>query len=166
MTRLLFYSTAFVLLLMSCKPTTEEQKIIAQKNDSIKIKKIRDSLIEQKKKNPLIIIDPDSTYTGDFLDRYDNGIVKYRGYYRFGKRHGQWLSFYPTGQQWSEMFYDKGEMSGSNTTYYENGNMRYKGFYKGNLRDSTWEFYDTTGVLIQTVKFKKDIIINEIKHKK
>lgn len=166
MTRLLFYSTALALLLVSCGSTTEEQKVLALKNDSITAKKLKDSLIEQKKKNPLIIIDPDSTYTGDFLDRYDNGIVKYRGYYRFGKRHGQWLSFYPNGQQWSEMFYDKGEMSGSNTTYYENSKMRYKGFYKNNLRDSIWEFYDTTGVLIQTVKFKKDIIISEIKHKK
>jgi antitoxin component YwqK of YwqJK toxin-antitoxin module len=166
MTKFIFYSTVLSFLIISCGPNTEEKKVLAQKNDSIAAKKVKDSLIEQKKKNPLIIIEPDSTYSGDFLDRYDNGIVKYRGYYRFGKRHGQWLSFYSNGYQWSEMFYDKGEMNGSSTTYYENGKMRYKGFYKNNLRDSTWEFYDTTGVLIQTVKFKKDIITSETKHKK
>ncbi len=166
MTKSIIYATVLTFILIACDSNVEQQKLIEQKNDSIKAQKLKDSLIEQKKKNPLIIIEPDSTYSGDFLDRYDNGIVKYRGYYRFGKRHGQWLSFYSNGLQWSEMFYDKGQMSGSNTTYYENGKMRYKGFYKNNLRDSTWEFYDTTGVLIQTVKFKKDIITNEIKHKK
>lgn len=144
------------LVLMSCAQTAEQQALEKHKTDSIQLKHTKDSLVEAKKKNPLIIIDPDSTYTGDFLDRYDNGIVKYRGYYRFGKRHGQWISFYPNGLQWSEMFYDKGVMSGSNTTYYANGKIRYKGFYKNNLKDSVWEFYDTSGVIIQVSKFKND----------
>ncbi|MDI9341286.1 MAG: hypothetical protein QM534_12025 [Sediminibacterium sp.] len=148
------------LIMMGCVKTEEEKKAEQHRQDSIKLKVIHDSLVEAKKKNPLIIIDPDSTYSGDFLERYDNGIVKYRGYYRFGKRHGQWVSFYPNGLQWSEMFYDKGQMSGSNTTFYTNGKIRYKGFYKNNLKDSLWEFYDTTGVLIQTSKFKNDMEIS------
>jgi antitoxin component YwqK of YwqJK toxin-antitoxin module len=157
---------ASLLIFTACGPSEEEQKIIALKNDSIEKKKVKDSLIEAKKKNPLIIIEPDSTYSGDFLERYDNGIVKFKGYYRFGKRHGQWLSFYPNGNQWSEMFYDKGKMQGSNTTFYSNGKMRYKGYYNNNLQDSTWEYYDTVGVLLQTIKYKNDAIVSEVIHKK
>jgi antitoxin component YwqK of YwqJK toxin-antitoxin module len=159
-------TTAMLLALMGCGPGEEEMKALAHKRDSLQHKKTKDSLIEAKKKNPLIIIEPDSSYTGDFQERYDNGIIKFKGYYRFGKRHGQWLSFYPSGNQWSEMFYDKGKMQGSNTTYYNNGKIRYKGFYKESLRDSVWEFYDTAGVLIQIIKFKNDRIISESTPKK
>ncbi|MGZ4036333.1 MAG: toxin-antitoxin system YwqK family antitoxin, partial [Bacteroidia bacterium] len=75
---------------------------------------------------------------------------------RFGKRHGQWLAFYPTGLLWSECFYDKGLRQGANNVYYENGEPRYKGWYKHDLRDSLWTFYNTGGKMERQVQFKND----------
>lgn len=130
----------------------------------------RDSLLKavQKKKadslkasNPLLIIPPDSSYTGTYIDRYPNGIVKFRGFFRQGKRHGQWVSFYPAGTPWSEMHYDKGLRHGPNITYFENGKRRYEGLYVMDRRDSVWNYFDTTGKAVKRVYYKRDAILRQ-----
>jgi hypothetical protein len=121
-------------------------------------RRVGDSL---KKINPLLILPPDSTFSGEYVDKYANGITKYSGLFRFGKRHGQWMSFYATGIKWSEQHYDKGIRQGLNETYFENGKIRYSGWYKNDLRDSLWIFNDSTGKTIQQVLYKNDKIINQ-----
>jgi hypothetical protein len=146
------------LLLASCangedKELTGREK---EKNDSVgKIvqKRKTDSL---KKINPLLILPPDSTYTGDYLDKYPSGITLYKGFFRFGQRHGQWVSFYPNGVPWSEQSYNKGMREGANIVYYENSKVRYKGYYKNDKRDSVWMFYDSTGKILKRIVYKED----------
>ncbi|MCA6436490.1 MAG: hypothetical protein IM600_05060 [Bacteroidetes bacterium] len=135
------------------KPLSNAEKARIDSVSKANQKRVVDSL---KKLNPLLILPPDSEYTGDYEDRYRNGIVKFKGQYRFGQRHGMWLSFFDNGLKWSELEYDKGNRNGLNIVYYTNGKTRYKGFYKNDLRDSVWQFFDTTGTLIQTIKYNKD----------
>jgi antitoxin component YwqK of YwqJK toxin-antitoxin module len=135
--------------------SAEEKEVI----DSISKANQRRKVDSLKKLNPLLILPPDSTFTGDYIDKYPNGIIKYTGFFRFGQRHGQWVSFYPTGIPWSEQSYDKGKRQGANVVYYENSKLRYKGFFKNDKRDSVWMFYDSTGKLLQTMMFRND---NEI----
>ncbi len=118
-----------------------------------------------KKKNPLLILPPDSNYTGDYTDKYPSGITKFKGFFRFGKRHGQWLSFYPNGIMWSEMYYDKGIRHGTNTTFFENGKIRYTGFYKNDKQDSVWIYNDTTGKPSLKVVYKNDRKIQQVQLK-
>lgn len=145
----------FGLMIYSCQNGGEKiSEADQERNDSlsrISQKRRGDSL---KKLNPLLILPPDSEYTGDYIDKYPNGIIKYRGYFRFGKRHGQWVAFYGNGLPWSEQSYDKGIKSGANVVYYDNSKVRYKGFFKNDQRDSVWSFYDSTGKLIKTLVFK------------
>ena len=144
---------------------TEEKKLSTAEKlalDSIsraEQSKRADSL---KKTNPLLIVPPDSNYTGDYIDKYPNGITKFRGNFRFGERHGHWMTFYPNGLSWSEMHYDKGLRHGANITYYETGKMRYSGFYKKDKKDSLWSYYDSLGVLVQKLIFKDDRFIKEL----
>lgn len=91
---------------------------------------------------------PDSNYTGDFFLKYDNGLMKTKGYFRFGKRHGQWFYYYPNGYLWSEALFENGKMNGTNKVYHENGKLYYEGFFKGDLAVGAWNFYDTSGVKI------------------
>src|SRR5689334_10461554 len=115
--------------MLSCNSAQQKEEH-TEINDSISKlmqRKYSDSL---KQTNPLLIMPPDSTYTGDYIDKYPSGVVKFRGQFRFGKRHGAWLSFYPHGGPWSELHYDKGLREGANITYVENGNKLYEGFYK------------------------------------
>lgn len=88
------------------------------------------------------IAPPDPDYTGDFVDKYPNGVIKFSGFYRFGKRHGQWFAFYDTGIKWSECFYDNGNKQGASNIFYPNGNLERSGWFKNDLQDSIWIFYD------------------------
>ncbi len=148
---------AVSILFLGCNNTatelTEEEKVIADSLSKVRQKVKSDSL---KKLNPLLILPPDSEYTGDYIDKYPNGIIKYKGFYRFGQRHGQWIAFYDNGLPWSEQTYDKGIRDGANIVYFENSKVRYKGFYKNDKRDSTWTFYDSLGTLIKTMVYKDD----------
>ena len=158
-------STFLFLFLYACTNTPAEKELSADE------KRIQDSVsrLEQKltvdslkKKNPLLIMPPDSIYNGDYTDKYPTGITKFKGFFRFGKRHGQWMSFYPSGLAWSEMHYDKGLRQGPNITYFENGKVRYNGFYKLDKQDSVWCYYDTLGKLAEKVLFKNDRIIKKL----
>src|ERR1035437_8435123 len=90
---------------------------------------------------------PDSNYTGDFFLKYDNGLIKVKGFFRFGKRHGQWFYYYPSGFVWSEGLFNNGKMDGPSKVYHENGKAYYEGAYKVDKAIGVWNFYDTSGVL-------------------
>lgn len=111
---------------------------------------------EEKQKNLYLIEAPNKDYTGDYLDKYENGNVKFKGFFRFGQRHGQWLAFYANGLMWSECFYDKGLRHGATNVFYESGKARYKGWFKNDLRDSLWVFYDEFGMEEKRVLFKNN----------
>lgn len=106
-----------------------------------------------KRLNPLLILPPDTEYTGEYIDKWENGLVKFRGQFRFGQRHGQWVSFYANGEPWSELHYDKGLRHGPYVVYYPGMVKRIEGFYKNDLRDSVWCFYDSTGFKIAEIVY-------------
>lgn len=92
-----------------------------------------------------LISPPDTDYTGDYIDKYPNGVIKFTGFFRFGERHGQWMAFYDNGIKWSECFYDKGKRHGSSMVYFPDGKLQYSGWFKNDLKDSLWIFYDKAG---------------------
>jgi hypothetical protein len=155
----------FALYLLGCKSDTKEkeltefEKLIADSVSKVNQKRVVDSL---KKSNPLLIMPPDSSFTGDYIDKYSNGITKFKGFYRIGKRHGQWISFYENGLPWSEMHFDKGSRNGINITYFENGKERYKGIYKNDKRDSVWIYFDSIGNTAERLLYKNDKVIKKL----
>jgi len=154
----------FVLLLAKCDGSKEENLSAEEKryNDSVSIVEQRAKSDSLRKTNPLLIVPPDSMYTGEYVDKYSDGITKFKGNFRFGERHGQWMSFYPNGLAWSEMHYDKGLRHGTNIAYFEDGKMRYTGFYKNDQKDSVWSYFDSLGVMAQKVLFSKDKFVKEL----
>jgi antitoxin component YwqK of YwqJK toxin-antitoxin module len=161
---LVIISAIILIQFTSCTSTEEKELSPQEKRANDSISKIEQKIIVDslKKANPLLIMPPDSTYTGDYTDKYPGGIVKFKGLFRFGQRHGMWLSFYPNGLAWSEMFYDKGLRHGPNTTYYENGKMRFSGFYKQDAKDSVWTYYDSIGNMAEKVLFKDDRMVKKL----
>ena len=165
-----FFSLALVSALFLFSACTQQSNKLSEEEQNqqdslskLAQKRMADSL---KKKNPLLILPPDSNYTGSYVDKYQTGITKFVGFYRQGKRHGQWMSFFPNGMAWSEMHYDKGLRQGPNLVYYNNGKMRFSGFYKGDRQDSVWTYYDSLGKVNKKVIFKADRIIKEFDIKK
>lgn len=153
-----------MLFIFSCKNETETPKEEVDKYVADSISKRQQKLVVDslKKKNPLLIMPPDSSYSGEYVDKYDNGITKFTGNFRFGKKHGQWMSFYPTGIAWSELHFDKGLREGPNITYFENGKIRYEGYYRNDVRDSVWLYYDSIGNLAEKVLFKDDKVVKKL----
>lgn len=153
----LFYSGissfAMIILFMQCNGN-EKEKTGLQKQDSIRN---ADSAKNLQPVNIYATIPPDPDYTGDYVDRYKNGIIKFNGSFRFGKRHGQWMAFYDNGMKWSECYYDKGKRQGESTVYFPNGKLHYKGWFKNDLRDSLWFFYDEAGKEVDKRAFKNDV---------
>jgi len=159
------YSSIIILALTNCTPGKGDKNLSeAEKrsNDSVSRIEQRIKADSLRRTNPLLIIPPDSTYTGDYVDKYPNGITKFRGNFRFGEKHGQWMSFYPNGIAWSELHFDKGLRHGPNIAYYEDGKMRYSGFYKNDNKDSIWCYYDSLGVMVQKIVFKNDRFVKEL----
>lgn len=161
--RSLIFIAGAAALMAACNPdpkekqeTSTEEKFRLDSLSRAAQKQKADSL---KKTNPLLIVPPDSMYTGTYIDKYPSGITKFTGFFRFGKRHGQWLSFYENGLAWSEMHYDKGLRHGPNITYFENGKVRYSGFYKNDLRDSIWTYYDSLGKVAEKLQFRNDKLV-------
>ncbi len=148
------------LLLFSCN----------QKNENNPKKEIEEFMIkteyQKSQKDSLgiyYIKEPsDSMYTGNIEDKYPNGVVKYKGFYRFGKRHGEWLYFYPNGNLWSECKYNRGKMNGKTNTYHPNGKLFYSGFYKDDKKDSIWIYYDSTGKQLYKELYKENKLIKRI----
>lgn len=124
--------------------------------DSITQSLLIDSAAVQKELNKYLIEPPDTNYSGDYLTKWENGNTKFKGFFRFGKRHGQWLAFYANGNMWSECFYDKGLRHGANRVFFENGTPRYNGWFKNDLRDSLWVFFNENGAEVKHVWFKND----------
>jgi hypothetical protein len=162
-----FVGAVVVLLvtLNACNENkTPEQLSTEEKRASDSLAKVRqkrqgDSL---KKTNPLLIIPPDSSYTGDYVDKYGgSGIIKFKGFFRFGQRHGQWFAFYPSGQKWSEMEFDNGLKHGLNIAYYPDGKKRFEGYYKKDVQDSVWVYYDSVENVLETHIYKLGQIVEK-----
>ncbi|MCX7729075.1 MAG: hypothetical protein N2203_06360 [Bacteroidia bacterium] len=167
MKKLVFNTLYFgiILILIHCS-SSEKQKA----NDLLISNENTSSTINSKKENKEVdyFIKPlsDSTFTGEAEEKYPNGIVKYKGFYRFGKKHGEWIYFYPNGKIWSEARFNRDKMHGESKVYYPNGNLYYSGFYKYDLKDSVWTYYDSTGIeKYKEVYLKGKLIKKELSKK-
>jgi len=147
--------TSLGILFFNCKGGGSDSE--QQKQDSLKGISNADSQRIVNELNKYLIQPPDSDYTGDYIDKYPNGVIKFTGFFRFGKRHGEWMAFYENGLKWSDCFYDKGKKHGATMVYHSNGKLYYSGWYKNDLRDSLWLFYDTLGKEIDRHAFRNDI---------
>jgi len=143
------------ILFFNCKGGSSANE--QQKQDSLKGISNADSQRIVNELNKYLIQPPDTDYTGDYIDKYPNGVIKFTGFFRFGKRHGEWMAFYENGLKWSDCFYDKGMKHGATMVYHPNGKLYYSGWYKNDLRDSLWLFYDTLGKVIDRHAFRNDI---------
>lgn len=87
----------------------------------------------------------DSIYNGEYIERYDNGVIRKRGDISGGVAHGEWLSFYPDGKIWSKGTYANGLRNGYGVSYYQNGNKSSEGYYKDGNFVGVWKFWDEAG---------------------
>lgn len=72
---------------------------------------------------------------------YDNGKVKFEGYFKDNKPIGTFKRYYDDGALFAvQTFFDNSEFSVVKM-YYQTGNIAAEGRYKGKEKDSIWKYY-------------------------
>lgn len=153
----LYVSLLCLLVLFAKCKNNSATGIETTKNDSLATLAKGDSQKIVNELSKYIIVPPDTDYTGDYMDKYPNGVIKFTGFFRFGERHGEWMAFYENGLRWSDCFYDKGKKHGATTVYHPNGKLFYSGWYKNDLKDSLWLFYDSLGKEVDRRAYRDNI---------
>ena len=145
MKKIILFSTIFSIVLFSCntEKTTDEKNKINTTDTTAAF--APEALVPKK----------DSIPEGKYEERHPNGLIKTKGEYAGGKRHGIWLSFYPEGNVWSECAYKNGVKEGQTITYYPNGNKRYEGFYTNDKESGIWKYWEENGKLSKEIDHDK-----------
>lgn len=149
-----FLFICYSFFFVSCSSGNEKAE--KAKQDSLNIAQ-SDSAKLVNELNKFQIQPPDPDYSGDYVTKYPNGIIKFSGFFRFGKRHGQWMAFYDNGKKWSECFYDKGKKHGLTQVFHPNGELFYTGWYKEDAKDSLWFFYNDKGQEVDRRAYNKGV---------
>ncbi|MEI6489046.1 MAG: hypothetical protein WCP52_08795 [Bacteroidota bacterium] len=82
---------------------------------------------------------------GEYIERYDNGMIRIKGMMKNGKRDGLWRSWYVNGVPWSETTFKDGVKTGPTSTWYPNNRKRYDGFYVDDKEAGKWTYWDEKG---------------------
>ena len=144
------YSVSILIfLIISCGDQSEKSNTTDLKN----VTDSQDSTLPSSKAYKDPNLPPTADYSGDHIVKFETGITNIRGFFRFGKKHGKWASFYPSGQLQSETEFDNGIRKGKSVVWYENGKVMYEGEYKKDNRFGVWKTYDSSGTLLETKKY-------------
>lgn len=142
----LFVSSAALCFYSCSSDSTKKSDNTPSDSSSMSIDTSLKGLTGVIEKNPPVV-------NGDFVSKYQNGIVKMKGYYINGKREGQWVSFFENGQKQSEGFFKNGLRDGKALVYHQNGQLYYEGFYKDGKEVGKWIFFDPQGKKINEKDF-------------
>ena len=141
----ILFGIVAVVLISSCSSNTAKKDQDVPGTDSTKTTAKFDT-------NIVIAQHTDSIpplWTGDYELKWPNGVIKMKGEYKYGKRWGQWLSFFDTGKLWSEGLYKDGIRTGPSVVYFENGKKHYEGNYTNGIMTGKWKLYSEDGKLVQ-----------------
>ena len=156
MKKIFYIGVPLFIFLFSCGG--EKKKEIITGTDSTLSKELganRDTSSKPQVFDPMA--PPTADYSGDWVVKYkDSDITQVRGFFRFGKRHGKWASFYPDGKLWSETEYDNGVKSGKTIVWFPNQKIQYEGSFKEDARFGERKLYDETVKLVEKKKFESE----------
>ena len=81
--------------------------------------------------------------TGYWQSHYDNGRLRYKGYFEDDKPVGKMIKYYPGGLIQAIMIFEKKEDVSRVKLFSENGKIIAEGKYAGKLKDSVWNYYSS-----------------------
>jgi hypothetical protein len=87
----------------------------------------------------------DSIWDGDYIEKYDNGVIKKRGYVKGGLASGDWLTFYEDGKPYSRGTYRNGYRTGYGVSWYHDGSKSSEGYYNQGKTVGKWKYWSEQG---------------------
>ena len=109
------------------------------------------------------------TYNNGILDGlneqfYENGNLKFEGFYKAGNKNGLWKVYHPNGMLWSSGYYKDGKKINLWKTFHDNGVVNTsKNYSNTGIKSGSWKFYDTQGKLTKTQVWENGKLIEVIK---
>lgn len=105
----------------------------------------------------------DSIYNGEYVEKYETGIIYKRGEIAGGLAEGEWLTFYRDGKLWSKGNYHNGLRTGYAVSYWPNGQKSSEGYYAEGKMVGNWIWWNEEGKSVaktfpgtpDTTKYKK-----------
>ena len=113
----------------------------------------------------LIISNQDGLFYEKFTDVPFSGNVTGgpQGKISKGKREGEWLFYYESGQLERKVNYKDGKREGERLNYWDNGQLRSKSNFKDGRKEGERLIYHKNGQLIKKSIYKDGELIKTIK---
>ena len=105
----------------------------------------------------------DGKKDGEWLEYFESGQLYKKYNYKDGKKEGEQFYYYENGKLRSKVNYRYGKTEGERLWYYENGQLGVKGMYKNDKRENEWFFYYENGQLRLTEIYKDGKVIETIR---
>lgn len=150
MVRIFSIAVLFGMLFTSCSNSTPPAVTTTTNTDSVTKTGVATHSLTVD--NPLDRVPhavKDSIYSGEHIERYDNGVIYMRGDVEGGLRAGQWLSFYPDGKPYSQGVYKDGLRQGYGVSWFQNGHKSSEGYYKDDKPVGKWKYWDEYGNMVE-----------------
>ena len=143
MRKIIFFSLCISAFLFSCTNAADKIKTDPAGDSAKKGLSVSDPLTPQPHKVN------DTIFNGEFVDRYENGVIYMKGEVSGGVREGEWTTFYRSGKEWSHGIYKNGLRQGHGVSYFENGQKSSEGEYKDDKMTGVWKFWDEHGYAVE-----------------
>jgi len=94
---------------------------------------------------------------GLWIEKYDNGVVKYEIEFKDGHPAGVFRKYYKTGILSADMFFDNQGVRAAAILYDETGNKKSMGYFYNKKRDSLWQFFLNDSIVISEITYSRGI---------
>ncbi len=91
---------------------------------------------------------------GEYLSYFENGLLKEKGYYKNGLKHGNWSAYNEQGQATSSAHFNLGKKDGEWLIWDNEGNLRYKIAYENGVAVGNWVMYKQDGQIENSRKLE------------
>ena len=88
---------------------------------------------------------------------YQVGDHEERGNYVIGLREGDWTYFYNNGKVKYEGYYSQGNPDKRHKFYYPTGQIKEEQYYELGIRERNWKKYDEEGNLVMTITYRNNL---------
>ncbi len=92
----------------------------------------------------------------EYIEEFDDGYFKGKGFIESGKKVGVWSYYYETGELKQEITYQNGDEDGKFKLYHENGVIAREGNFINGKHEGLWKEYYENGQIKEEVKYIND----------
>ena len=100
------------------------------------------------------MIDESGKKQGVWKKNFDNGNLKYNGFFINDNPSGIFNYYYKTGELKIEKEFFHNGSAAATYVFYRDGSLKASGLYVNQLKDSTWNYFNDDSILVLSEQYK------------